>query len=127
MKRCAVCWPIPGTTLKGRVDSLYLCERCRTTRANRGWTIGSKLEAGGWDMDEFQAGTSIDAAPRRDSYAGKLAIQIMRLHCDGLSNRAIARKLDCNRTYVNRTVLYWKKNRREKLNIIKRIARLSDE
>lgn len=119
MRKCAVCWNDIGW-----IASLWICPSCKNHPANQDWKAPSSLEATGFDMDVFAAGTAIDMTPRRDPYAGDLAIRIMALHCARKSNRAIARELECRSSYVDRTVAYWKKNRGEKLKTIKKIARL---
>lgn len=120
MKRCALCTRDPVTSkwtnpTNGRAEPLgisesnWACDKCLSKKQNRGWRNTPSEEVYGVEVEH--AG---DTKPIPDSEPGPFetptCIEIMRRYCLGQTQRAIASDVDCQLSFVIKTIRYWKTN-----------------
>lgn len=132
MRRCATCWRDPVTRnwhnpdkvkLGGTAESNWICDRCKSRPINRPWVATPRAEVYGTERDD---GDDAHAEPDRvpGPYETPLCIEIMKRHVLGQSQVASARELKTTRSFVQRTIYFWRINYGEFLE--KLIAKLSN-
>lgn len=109
MGKCATCWFNPQTGRStGYADTNWLCERCEKLPANRAWRSTPHLEL----VRDYED-TDVRATPESacGPFETPTCITIMKFYCMGLSERETAKMAGVQRSYVTKTVSYWKKHR----------------
>jgi len=118
MRRCATCWKDPATKswrnpnnvkFGGTAESNWICERCKKAPANWPWAATPRQEVYGLERDD---GDDVMPEPDRvpGQYETKLCIEIMKRHVLGQSQVETARELNTSRSFVQRTIYFWRSN-----------------
>lgn len=118
MRRCATCWKDPATKswhnpgkvkFGGTAESNWICERCRKRSINRPWVATPRAEIYGTERDEADdAHAEPDRVP--GPYETPQCIDIMKRHVLGQSQYAIAKETGIARSFVQRTIYFWRDN-----------------
>lgn len=114
VRGCATCWnPDDHPWKTGDPDSNWLCRSCRSREPNWYWRCASRRELADDPVTlEFHPTESRMEWPyQAGPFETESCIQIMRGYCLGESTRAIAARLEIQRSFVLKTIRYWRDNR----------------
>lgn len=112
---CAVCWVDPLTKQRGTNNTTEICPDCRARPENDAWDDGSALEARGFNLDDFAAGSQT-LPPKNRLWRGRskfdtdAARAVTKHIAKGLKLADAAREAGVGIDFAKRISAYWKKH-----------------